>query len=250
MNSKKYHFSDFTENHYRYLLQLAKKQYDFTSYHSIEKITKHRIYWRHDVDFSLHRARSLAEIEAEEGVKATYFLLLHSEFYNLLEAEITQCVRDIIDLGHDIGLHFDPHYYNVTNTEQLEQWLIFEQTLLQKLFNVPVRVFSFHITNPWIMAQQQEQYAGIINTYSHHFQHHVRYCSDSNGYWRFDRLEDVLLQTSERDLQVLTHPSLWQTEPMAPRRRIVRAIEGRANKTLQWYDNILAAYGRENIDEE
>ena len=50
------------------------------------------ILWRHDVDFSIHRASSLAKIENELGVKATYFLKLHSEFYNLFEKSIFEKV--------------------------------------------------------------------------------------------------------------------------------------------------------------
>ena len=53
---------------------------------------------------------SLAKIENELGVKATYFLKLHSEFYNLFEKSIFEKVLKIIEFGHNIGLHFEHHY--------------------------------------------------------------------------------------------------------------------------------------------
>src|SRR5213075_2207995 len=38
---------------------------------------------RHDVDMSLDAALAMAELEAERGVAATYFLMTRGEFYNL-----------------------------------------------------------------------------------------------------------------------------------------------------------------------
>jgi hypothetical protein len=66
---------------------------------------------RHDVDFSVHRSYALAKIEAEEGVHSTYFLWPHCKYYNLFEEEIVEIVDKIIELGHDIGLHFDYDFY-------------------------------------------------------------------------------------------------------------------------------------------
>ena len=41
-----------------------------------------QIIWRHDIDMSVHRAYSLAKLERGLGVKSTFFILPHSEFYN------------------------------------------------------------------------------------------------------------------------------------------------------------------------
>jgi hypothetical protein len=42
---------------------------------------------RHDVDLSLDAALTLAGLEAEAGVQATYFLMTQSIFYNLASPE-------------------------------------------------------------------------------------------------------------------------------------------------------------------
>lgn len=246
--SQKYHFEDFTLSNYRKLLRLAKQNYDFQNYVNFDTSTKY-ILWRHDIDFSMHRALKLAQLEAQENIKATYFVMFRSEFYNLMEAEISDLVFQIKNLGHDIGLHFDSHFYNIKTEEELEKYLMFEKELLEQLFQLQVHAFSFHNTTPFTMSCQNEKYAGLINVYANYFQTEVGYCSDSNGYWRFRRLEDVLQKAEDSCLQVLTHPSLWQDEPMAPRQRVLRGIQGRANKTIQWYDKTLAKYGRKNIDE-
>lgn len=46
---------------------------------------------------------------------------------------------------------------------------------------------------------------------------------------------------------VLTHPVWWTPEPMSPRARVARAIDGRASCVHAYYDRSLAKGGRENI---
>jgi len=246
-NYLRYNFSDFTTTNFRKLMQLAKKEnYSFRTFTNFDKRGKF-VLWRHDVDFSMHRARKLARIEADENIKATYFLFLHSEFYNLLEKEITDCVVDIIKTGHEIGLHFDVSYYRINDEKSLEKYLLLEKSILEKIFKKEIKVFSFHILNAFTKRCKKQKYAGLINTYADYFRNEVEYCSDSNGYWRFKRLEDVLRNPKINCLQVLTHPSLWQDDVMAPRQRVMRCIKGRAEKTIRWYDRTLLRGKRKNI---
>lgn len=248
-NAEKYHFADFTRDNYRHLLRLAKKNYVFRTFDNY-KDHERFVIWRHDVDFSPHAARKLAIIEAEEGVQATYFLLLHSEFYNLLECEITACVKDIMKLGHVIALHVDSLYYKLENKIELCTVLKREKRIIEETFQSSINVFSFHITTPFAVMCNKPTYAGLINAHSRFLRDRVGYCSDSNGYWRFRRLEDVLGAASDKRLQVLTHPELWTDTVMSPKERVWRCIEGRAEKTKHWYDQILKEHGRENIDWE
>jgi hypothetical protein len=138
--AQKYHFSDFTRDNYQRLLMLAKENYQFRLFWNFNEAEKF-VLWRHDVDFSMHAARRLARIEADQGVKATYYLLLHSEFYNLLEREVSDCVREIIQLGHDIALHFDVRFYDIHSKSQLEDRLRFEKMILEDIYEHPVRSF-------------------------------------------------------------------------------------------------------------
>lgn len=247
INKSKYYFSDFTTKNYTKLVKYANEKYHFITFDT--RAFHHKsIYWRHDVDFSMHRAYKLAQIEAELGIKTTYFVLLHSQFYNLLEPEVTDLVFKIINLGHNIGLHFDSHYYVINDEKTLNEKLIFEKVFLENLFKIKINVFSFHITNEFTNQCRNNEYGKMINVYSSYFQNNVNYCSDSNGYWRFDRLEDVLTKGNFQVLQVLTHPELWQDEVMSPKQRIEKCINGRANKTREWYQNVLVKYNRKDID--
>lgn len=244
--AEQFHYSDFTRDNYRLLLRKAKQNYVFrgyTDYHADERF----VLWRHDVDFSIHAAYKLAVIEAEEGIASTYFLLPHCEFYNLFEVEVAGKVRDILALGHRIGLHFDNDFYGIKDVATLESKLKFEAGLLSNVFETSVDAFSFHNPDAWMLQQRDATYAGLVNTYAAYFQTSVGYCSDSNGYWRHRRLADVLEQADDARLQVLTHPAWWVDKPASPRDRILRCVQGRAEQTMRKYDSGLELYGRSNV---
>jgi hypothetical protein len=60
---------------------------------------------RHDVDLSLDAALRMAELEAEAGAGATYFLMTRSEFYNLDSESGRAAIARLRELGHRVGLH-------------------------------------------------------------------------------------------------------------------------------------------------
>jgi len=246
---EKYNFSDFTTENYGRLVDIAKERFTFISYPSVkENHDKNFILWRHDIDVSVHRAVKFAEIEAKKDVQTTYFIHLHNAMYNAFELEIVECIKRIKSLGHHLGLHFDQEFYSPLDTEKFMRCLRFEAKLLEFLYEAAIDVFSFHNTTSFAVGAAATEYAGIINATSTYFREEVAYCSDSNGYWRFRRLEDVLRDPKVKRLQVLTHPEWWQDDVLAPRQRIMRCIEGRARKQSQRYDVSLKEFGRENVD--
>jgi len=245
-DAEKYNYADFTRENYRKLLKLAASRYqfrDFTNYSA----TQNFVIYRHDIDFSVHSSYALAKIESEENVASTYFIHLHNEFYNVFEAEITSLLKKILGLGHKAGLHFDCHYYNIKSKKELKEKLKFEKSILENLLGAEINVFSFHNTTEEILSYNENSYAGMINTYNKFFREETGYVSDSNGYWRFERLEDVLNSGKHKSLQVLTHPAWWQEEVLSPRERIWRCVDGRADSTKRKYAETLSRMGRENI---
>lgn len=236
---------DFTVERYRELIRIAKRKYEFVDYKNIA-LNRKFILWRHDVDYSLNRSLRLAEIEHAEGVKSTYFVNPHSEFYNVFEASQARLIRQILALGHDIGLHFDAAYHQVANEAELDALVADEASLLQKWFHFKPQAFSFHNPTPFLLSCENDSYGGLMNCYSSFFKSNVSYCSDSNGYWRFKALGDVLNSATDPCLQVLTHPGWWQSEPRFPRERIFRSTFGRAASVMDFYDAALETDGREN----
>jgi hypothetical protein len=237
--------ADFTMAEYRKLLRLAASSYLFATYDAIPWGEKF-VLWRHDCDYSLNRAIALGRIEHEEGVQATYFVNPHCEFYNLLEASQLAIVKELVRLGHKIGLHFDSMFYITKDKVELESQLASEVRLLEQTIGQRPQAFSFHNPEEFHLSCDADEYAGLVNCYSRRFKMDVPYCSDSNGYWRFRRLRDVLESANDTCLQVLTHPGWWQDKPMRPRDRIARAVHGRAHAVMGFFDKAIEVGGRNN----
>jgi hypothetical protein len=240
--------ADFTEEAYRELLGHARLHWRFGRFTEFQ--TKDRVcLWRHDVDFSPHRAARLAQLEAEAGVQATYFVLLQSTFYNVFEPGIAGLFRQIASLGHSLGVHFDPaSYANHSEAGNVDRLLDFERRVLSELLDVTIEAFSYHnIDTARPFMSEADKVAGLVNAYSASIRANFAYVSDSNGYWRFQRLHDVLTGAEDPRLQVLTHPEWWTPTPMAPRVRVTRCIEGRARAQHRAYDDLLSEHGRTNV---
>ncbi len=253
-NESFYRFSDFTLENYRRLLRLAvSKGFVFSDYNtdsSMKATDKARtIVWRHDVEFSVQRAFKMAKVEAETGIKTHYFFQLHCEFYNIFEKNIYVLAKEIQALGHYVGLHFDAHFWGVKDKGHLQECLSIDKHILELLLDTKISSFSFHNTTPELLAHNDLYYADMLNVYGREIREKYRYCSDSTGFWRFERLEDVLQDDSIKYLQVLTHDGMWQDTPMAPRQRVLRSIEGRAQNLIAYYDRCLAELGQKNIDD-
>jgi hypothetical protein len=242
----RYNIEDFTLANYARLIELAKLRYSFRSFTDCSG-DDHFIVWRHDVDFCPPRALDLARIEAAAGVSATYFWHLHSKFYNLLEDDTVNIAKEIRQLGHDNGLHFDIDFHRFNDVDSLVRWLNREKRILEEVLDCPIESFSFHYNTTLAPHCQEDSYAGMVNATGRFFRENVGYCSDSNGYWRHDRLEDVLRSGKHERLQALTHPVCWQDRPMLPRDRVQKWVQDRAQQCMQWYDNFLHNSGRDNI---
>ncbi len=240
-------FVDFTVASYRKLLSSAAKRYSFEFFGS--SCTTPHVLWRHDVDLSVHRALKLAEIESRMGVRSTYFFLLRGDFYNLLEIEVTRRAQRIVELGHRAGLHFDPKCYpECTSPEMLKFKVRWEKRVLENVLSAPVGAFSLHDPSPQSLNFFScDRIAGMTNAYGKSIRQSYEYCSDSNGYWRHERLMDVLTKGDSSNLQVLTHPEWWVPTPMSPWQRIIRCVDGRAKRVLSNYDNALKRDGRVNL---
>ena len=242
-------FKDFTEINYRRLIRLAKSRWQFIDI-SDYKQDGTLCFWRHDVDLSLKRAHRISLIEAEENVFSTYFLSLHSRFYNLLESDSLKLVFKILDLGHHIGLHFDMNYFTNSNrkNESLDGIIKKEKKYLKDILGTELKGISFHNPDDSILNSKSDVICGMVNTYGPYFSKYYVYCSDSNGYWRHKRLEDVLMNTNMKNIHILTHPGWWTPTALSPDKRVKRCINGRANDVYQQYLNTLKLHSRENIE--
>jgi len=163
------------------------------------------VFLRHDVDWSPRKAVTIAELENELGVSSTFFFLVSSPFYNVMNREGREATKRIQDLGHEIGLHFSTHqYWDVEpETERLNSAIHDEIAVLSTLTTDPVTSVSFHNPPEWVFRRSFE---GLVSTYERRFFDAVAYRADSNQRWRDEPpFDDGIPKT----VQVLTHPVLW-----------------------------------------
>ena len=243
-NREKYHFDDFTLDNYKRLLQLAlNRGYRFIL-HKDEFVPERKdVIWRHDVEFEPDIALKMATIEHEVGVQASYFFQIHSGFYNVMSVHYRNVFHQIKDLGHCVGLHFDSAYWGITSEEQLNSFVALDKEYLEKNMNVEIDTFSFHNTTPLTQSCLKYRYGGLVNVYSSFFKENYDYCGDSLGYWRFDRLEDVLNDDKMQHLQVLTHDGNWNDYALSPRKRFAKAIYDHADRLVRDQINWLHGKG-------
>jgi hypothetical protein len=244
--NNQYLFADFTLDNYKRLLKLAKQNYSFHFF--TDEYFKKSILLRHDLEFSIPIALKMAIIEADLGINATYFVQLHSEFYNTLEKDTINTVKEILELNHQVGLHFDSHYWSIDNEAQLEKYIMIDKVTLEQYIGADIKVFSFHNNTPFTLSCRRNLYGELLNVYSNYFRNNYSYNADSLGYWRFERLEERLKEAKEDSLHVLIHDGLWQNEVLPPRRRVFKVIDDRATYLKQLYDSFLASKNLKNID--
>jgi hypothetical protein len=169
--------------HYRELLQAAKAGgYRFAFFDRPPE--PGAVLLRHDVDLSLDAALATAELEAEAGAVATYFLMTRSEFYNLDSPSGTAAIERLRGLGHRVGLHAVwPH---VDRDERFDP------------------VLAWHNPDPEYMREPVE---GFLNVMEAPWADVYR--SDSNQHWRQGCPHEELAAGAFERLQLLTHPEIW-----------------------------------------
>lgn len=242
-----YRFSDFTYASYRELLKLAKERYAFSMYDDFAPEGRF-VLWRHDIDFYPPAALELARIEADEGVRSTYFVIPSSEFYCLAEPWGRDALQQLLAMGHAIGLHFDVSAYPIHSTADLERYLLQERETLERLCGKPVTAFAFHAPSAEALRYDAMEYGGMVNSYASYFREQVGYCSDSNGFWRHRSIRDTLLENTDR-LQILTHAEWWSPTPLSPRERLFGYVDKRNTALMRFYNEALTSYGRPNVFE-
>lgn len=198
---------EFTYSSYEGLVKTLKEyNYTFVDYHDYEE-NKRSVILRHDIDNNIEKAVKLAELEAELGVKSTYFVLLTSDFYNPSSKKSIECLHRIQELGHEIGLHFDEMAYE--KLEDVPSAIIREANILSEIIRTQVTTVSMHRPSQKTLEANYE-IPGIINSYGKTFFNDFKYLSDSRRRWR-EQVFDIIKSRQFDRLHILTH-AIWYNE--------------------------------------
>lgn len=117
---------------------------DYFKAKSREELGSHTLVLRHDMDRGVWRAKQMAEIESELGVRGTYFVRLHCPQYNAASFDGFVAIRAIAELGHELGLHDETLDFAAVSGEPPELVLERDIGILESLFGVDVRGAAPH----------------------------------------------------------------------------------------------------------
>lgn len=194
------------ESYAALLKKLDTKGYHFKSYNNWQE-TDRSVILRHDVDFSLERAVLFSEIEKSafpKGVQATYFVLVSTNFYNIHSRTSKKQMRQIIDNGGIIGLHFDETQYDISDELDMQKYVCEESDILSSAIGEKVNVVSMHRPSEKFLSSDMV-FPDIINSYSETYFKGMKYLSDSRRHWR-ENVDEIIGNGIYQRLHLLTHP--------------------------------------------
>lgn len=165
-----------------------------------------QILMRHDVDFDVHKSLKMAKAEQEIGARSSYYFLLGSQSYNLLDSETQAQIQEIADLGHDIDLHFDPSQYS-----DISSGLMREIELFKSMLGLDVNCITLHRPAEEFLTGDA-YFCGVAHSYQEKYFKNIAYFSDSGGSFRFGLPQDSDTFAQGSTFQLLTHPIWWATD--------------------------------------
>jgi len=226
----------FNEQEYRSILnKFSEYIVPFCANINSSRNIQKKVYLRHDIEADLDMALFLAKLNNRYGVIGSFMVQICSEFYNVNTAKNLNILKDISELGQEIGLHYYSDYRESENFA-FQDFAFQSQLLNLALFQKKIqkfKVFSYHRPTPkqLEMSSKRQTPDGYIDCYSPEYftfssslsDITVKYMSDSDHEWRYGH--PLEFEFGKYDtVQILMHPEEW-----------------RANDASQVYDKILEA---------
>lgn len=190
-------------HHYQiFLNEFIKKNYAFIKFNA-PLTASNQMLLRHDIDFDIDYAYKMAQLEKDLNVVSTYFFLMRSDAYNILEPDNINKIKLIKDMGHTISIHFDPTLY-----DDLEKGFLFEKSLFEQLFDVSIDIISIHRPHE-IFLNGEQSFCGVGHTYAPKYFKDIKYISDSGGQFKYGHPYDSEAFKHNDTIQLLIHPIWW-----------------------------------------
>ncbi len=183
------------------------------------------LFLRHDIKVSLKRAVQMAEIEHEYGLPATYMVRADSPLYSLNERNARIQLLELLQLGHEVGLHFD-----LTNAARQNQSFaaIVENQLrpacarIEQIICRPIRSLSLYRPIP-LLLNGPMLVDGRVNADAQKLRQWL--LMDIGGTWRHGDLLSRIAQPGGPVLQLLIHPLWWGQKHLPTPERLQEFFE-------------------------
>lgn len=212
----------FKFSHYQEMFKCCLREgYTLTSFRDYREELEKVVILRHDLDYEVcvEKALEFAKIEDSLGARATYFVRLHSFEYNPFEFRTYCILRKIIEMGHEIGLHFECVDMEAVTGEEEVAVFRKEKKVLETILDIEIVSASQHgdysaYSHPdyhYFFERYPMEEVGIKNNpFEDRFFKDMKYLTDSNSIWP----EGCFCKHIGKypKFQVLTHPKWWFKE--------------------------------------
>lgn len=214
---------DFSLASYAHLVRsLRDAGYRFAPIGSMRSVEERRsVYLRHDIDLHLLHVDRMAELEANLGVRATYYVAL-TQPYNVHSSENVAILRRLVALGHELGLHYDLTCYPTDPDAALEH-LTWEVSVLERTGDTTVRSICMHQPH----TGHENLFATTdrwLNPHDPRLERDLIYVSDSCRAWRDESLLRCLRPYPPHRVMLNTHPELWLDGTISGRERYLENV--------------------------
>lgn len=215
--------ADFRYTYFRQLLHTARSQFTAHKLSEAPNVLPNTgsplLFLRHDVKISLPKALRLAEIEHEYGLVATYMVRGDSPLYSLSGRQARIQLMELVQMGHEVGLHFDLSHetrQSLSFLRLVEAEIHVACERIEQIICRPIRSLSFQRSIP-LLSGGPLLINGRINADSGELR---EWClSDNGGAWRDGDPLAQIMQPTGSALQLILHPIWWGDEhKLAPQR--------------------------------
>jgi hypothetical protein len=215
---------DFSYSYFRQLMKTAKNH--FLTHHLssapdiLQRDGSPRLFLRHDLKISLSKALQLAEIEHEYGVHATFMVRANSPLYSLNQRNSRIQLLELIQMGHEVGLHFElaPDIrQNLSLVEIVESQMQTACDRIEQIICRPIRAFSLYraiprlFDGPLAIGGRVNADARVLRKYA---------IAETEGCWHGGNPLTRLSQPGKNIWQLILHPIWWGYEHMSAPQRL------------------------------
>ena len=159
---------------------------------------------RHDLDIAVEPAIEMARAEEARGVRTCYYVRLHAPHYNAMDAETLDLLLEIEGRGHELGLHYEPGWFQARNAD-VADGIRADIATLESLLGHRLPSISQH--EPSMGPVLGDLPSGYPCAYQRHLIVGINYHGDSGFKWREGCLCKKI-ETVER-MHILIHPENW-----------------------------------------
>lgn len=168
---------------------------------------------RHDVEFSLERARRISDWNNEFSFQSSVLVQVYCDAYNIFSVQSKSILHSIdISKYSTVGLHLYISHLECNDWDGFYRELTIQAQLLSDCIGRAVDRFSIHRPPAWTLQNRSDVICGMLNFYGDSFfeykpaPKHIKYLADSQHCFKYGHPLDSF---SHQKYHLLLHPDEW-----------------------------------------